>query len=123
MSEVFYSRNLPRKSKFVAFDLATTLAIWTPTASSRIVLDGLIVSNNHGVGGTIAFYWGNLGNTYNNAILVLNVAGSSVVSPNLQPIENLKMDQGLYATPHAAGGTSQKGSWTVTATGVEIPLN
>lgn len=97
--------------KTVTFDGAGTITVWTPRSSTKIVLTQLVVASN--LGGSSAFYFGNLAGT---KIVQFNHAASSAVSIELLA-DSGTYDRTLVGNVSAAGTDGVK----VTAVGFEIP--
>lgn len=91
--------------------MGSTIAVWTPTTSTRIVLTGLDIGS--GPGGTIRFTFGNLGGA---TIAEYMMAGSVSISPRFDGIESTTYDRSLFVS--VSGGTSD--GWRITAYGFEL---
>lgn len=92
----------------------STLAIWTPTTSTRVVLTGLTLSNN-AAAGTILITFGNLAGS---KIAQYTVGASTSISPAIGAIECTAYDREIFGRPSTSSST---GGWAVTAHGFEIP--
>ena len=88
-----------------------TIAVWTPTTSTRVVLTEMSLSANYG--GTIAFYFGNLAGTRFAEFLV---GASSTITPAIGAVESTMYDRVIFAKV----GTSGTDGWRVNLTGFEL---
>ena len=113
-NEFYLNKGLSPKNRYVMFNLVGTVAVWTPTTSTKVVLTGLNIFNN-GAAGTIEFTWGDL-NINDRRIFVFAVGASSVLSPTFGPVEGTMYDRTIQANVSASGSYG----WHVTATGFEI---
>lgn len=91
--------------------IGSTIAVWTPTTSTRIVLMGLDVSS--GPGGTIRFTFGNLAGA---TIAEYMMGASSTIYPRFEGIESTVYDRGLFVS--VSSGLSD--GWRITAQGFEL---
>ena len=107
----FLSKGYTPTFKTISFDSAGTLTLWTPSASTRIVLTGLVVAST--LAGSTAFYFGNLAGT---KIVEFRHGGSSTVTLELLADANI-YDRTLVANSVDPGTDGVK----VTAFGFEIP--
>lgn len=114
MSAVDYyiSKGYTPTWRHVSTSGAGTIAVWTPTTSTRILLTELTVSSN--LGGTILFTFGNLGGS---KIFEFFLSSSTTISPFIGAIESTMYDRGLYASV-SGGGTD---GFKITASGFELP--
>ena len=101
------------QTRYQRFDATTTLAIWTPTTSTRVVLTGLTITNN-AVAGTILFTFGNLAGS---RIAEFAVAASTTIMPAIGSIECTAYDREIFARP----SSSPSNGWSITAQGFELP--
>ena len=99
-------------NKTVVINGLDTIAVWTPTTSTKIVVTNLSISNNYG--GTIAFYWGNLAGT---KIAEFLIGSSATIVPAIGVWEGTMYDRTLFAK----AGTSGTDGIRVNLTGVELP--
>lgn len=90
-----------------------TVAVWTPTTSTRIFVTDLTMSNINA--GTIAFYWGNLAG---DKIAEFVLSGSANVSPAIGGWEGTAYDRILFAKLGGASGTD---AVRVNLSGFELP--
>ena len=72
----------------------TTITVWTPRTSTRIVLTGLDIANTSGVTSTILFTFGNLAGT---RIVVYALESSTSISPRFAGLESTMYDRTLHA--------------------------
>ena len=109
----FYLRKgLSPQYRYTEFDASTTLAIWTPTTSTKVVLTGLAITNN-AAAGTFLITFGNLAGT---KISEFTVGASATVTPFIGPIESTMYDRSIFGRP----SSSPTNGWRVTAYGFEI---
>ena len=111
-SDYYLNKGFTPTFKTVSFGGAGTITVWTPRASTKIVLTQLVVASN--LGGSSAFYFGNLAGT---KIVQFNHAASSVISTELLADAEI-YDRTLVGNVSAAGTDGVK----VTAIGFEIPI-
>lgn len=97
--------------KTVALDAASTVTVWTPRTSTRIVLTQVTVASD--LANSVAFYFGNLAG---DKIIQVNVAASSYVSTELLADSN-RSDRTLVANARVSGTDGVK----ISAFGFEIP--
>ena len=110
--ELFFTRGQTSAWRHVEILAAnTTIAVWTPTTSTRIVLTGLDVSTSGA--GSIRFSLGDLG----GVPIAQYFLSSATVTPRFDGIESTMYDRGIYAVASSALG----GGWKITATGFELP--
>ncbi|MFZ2151686.1 MAG: hypothetical protein WAV09_01105 [Minisyncoccia bacterium] len=98
-------------NKSVAINGTDTIAVWTPTTSTRIVVTEAAISRNSA--GTIAFYWGNLAGS---KIAEFISSGSATVSPAIGAWASTMYDRVLFAK----AGVSGTDGIVVNLTGFEI---
>ena len=91
--------------------VGSTIAVWTPTTSTRVVLTGLDIGS--GPGGTIRFTFGNLAGA---KIVEYMMSASTSISPRFDGIESTVYDRSLFVS--VSGGTSD--GWRITAYGFEL---
>ena len=108
--DIYFARGYTPAFRFLSISSVSTVAVWTPTTSTRIVLTDLVVSSN--LGGTILF---SLGNLAGSRIFEFFVGSSATISPMIGSIESTMYDRAIFAS------TSQSGSegWKVTLMGFE----
>lgn len=110
-SVLFYSKGQSYIFKPVAIRGAnSTVTIWAPATSMRIVLTGLDVAT--GGSGTIRFTLGNLAGD----LVAEYYLSSASISPRFGGIESTVYDRSLFAAVSSALGDG----WRVTAYGFEI---
>lgn len=107
-----YSRNFPRKTWFTAVESATTIAIVTPSTSARVVIDGIVISNN-GAAGTFVIAPGYVSKSL---LACITVGASATVSPYIGEIEVKEFDRAIYFAP----STGSTNGCYVTLTGFEL---
>lgn len=98
--------------RFQSFGGAGTLAIWSPTTSTKVVLTGLTMSSN--LGGTFALYWSR--SSGGTKIAEFTVGASATISPIIGAIEGTTYDATLWGNVSATGTDGFK----VTAFGFEL---
>ena len=98
-------------NKSVAVNGLDTIAVWTPTTSTRIVVTDAAISRNQA--GTLAFYWGNLAGS---KIAEFVSTGSSVINPAIGAWASTMYDRVLFAKL----GTSATDGTVINLTGFEI---
>ena len=98
--EFYLHKGFTSTNKTVVINGLDTIAVWTPTTSTRIVVTNLAISNNNA--GTIAFYWGNLAGS---KVAEFIMAGSSNISPSIGNWEGTAYDRILFAKLGGASGT------------------
>ena len=100
------------QNRYTEFDASTTLSIWTPTTSTRIVLTGLIITNN-AAAGTFLITFGNLAGS---KIAEFTVGASATITPLIGAIECTMYDRSIFGRP----SSSPTNGWRVTAQGFEL---
>lgn len=114
MSADFYLKaGYSPKFRYQSWDTLTTLAIWTPTTSTRVVLTNLMISNN-ALAGTMLITFGNLAGT---KIAEVTVGASVTITPLIEAIESTMYDREIFGRPSTSSST---GGWRVTAVGFEL---
>ena len=76
----------------------TTITVWTPTTSTRIVLAGLDIANTSGVSNTVLITFGNLAGT---RIASYALESSTSIFPRFAGIESTMYDRTLHAVAKA----------------------
>lgn len=76
----------------------TTITVWTPTTSTRIVLTGLDIANTSGVSNTILITFGNLAG---NRIGMYALESSTTIYPRFDGVESTMYDRTLHAVAKA----------------------
>lgn len=110
--EAYLNRGYTPVNKTVAVNGADTIAVWTPTTSTRVVVTNLAVARN--LAGTFAFYWGNLAGS---KVAEFFNSGTAVVNPAIGAWESTMYDRVLFFK----GGQSATDGTVVNLTGFEIP--
>lgn len=106
-----YYKNYPHIWKFGTVVTAnTTITLWTPTTSTRIILTGLDVNNASGASGSCLITFGNLAG---NRIAAYTLESSTSIYPRFYGIESTVVDRTLHAV-------SSTVPFTVTAYGFEV---
>lgn len=113
----FLAQGFQPQNKVTAISGLGTVAVWTPTTSTRVAVTNATISNINA--GTIAFYWGGLGATGGDKIAEFVLSGSANVSPVIGIWNGTAYDRVLYAR---LGGTSGTDAVRVNLTGFEIPF-
>lgn len=111
--EAYLRRGYTPVNKSVSINGLDTIAVWTPTTSTRVCVTDVAISRN--AGGTIAFYWGNLAGSLVAQFLT---GGSVTISPVIGAWEGTMYDRVLFAKLGGASGTDGA---IVNLTGFEIP--
>lgn len=95
---------------------ATTLTLWTPSTSTKVVVTGFDVANSTGVSGTLAIYFSN-SNTSGapKTIAIYTLESSTSINPRFPGVEG-PMDIDVRAVSGVGGG-----AWYITAYGFELP--
>ena len=88
----------------------TTITVWTPTTSTRIVLRGLDIANSSGVTGSILITFGNLAGT---RIASYTLESSTSIIPRFDGLESTMYDRTLHAV-------ASRVPFQVTAYGFEL---
>lgn len=88
----------------------TTITLWTPTTSTRIVLTGLDANNASGASGSLLITFGNLAG---NRIAAYTLEASTSIYPRFYGIESTVYDRTLHAV-------SSTVPFTVSAYGFEV---
>lgn len=110
-ADFFLERGITPQNRTTAINGLDTIAVWTPTTSTRVMLTNMTISNNPA--GTIAFYFGNLaGSKFAEFVM----AGSSTISPSIGAIECTAYDRVIFAKVSA----SASDGWRVNLTGFEL---
>lgn len=91
----------------------STLSIWTPTTSTRVVITGLTISNN-ATAGTMLVTFGNLNGT---KIGEFTAGASFTITPFMGAVESTMYDREIFGRPSTSSST---GGWRVTAFGFEL---
>ena len=91
--------------KGVVANTADTTVIWTPTSGKRIVITGIMVSNNAGAGISKLFFGST--NSGPTQIVQYNLAASTTLAPYIGPIDSIIADYILYATSTSGGTNGQ----------------
>ena len=76
----------------------TTITVWTPTTSTRIVLTGLDIANTSGVSNTVLITLGNLAGT---RIAMYALESSTSIMPRFAGLESTAYDRTLHAVAKA----------------------
>lgn len=114
MSTEFYlNKGFTPAFRSVAFSGTDTIAVWTPTTSTRVVLTNIQIATST-QSGTIAFYFGNLAGT---KFAQFTVDSSTTISPVIGAIESTMYDRVIFAKGAVAG----VGQWSVNLQGFELP--
>lgn len=92
---------------------ATTIAVWTPTTSTRVVLTDVQITST-AQSGTLAFYFGNLAGT---KIFEFAIGTTSTISPAIGPIESTMYDREIFVKSTPGGD----GLFRVNLQGFELP--
>jgi len=90
--EFYLNKGFTPQNRVVVINGTDTIAVWTPTTSTRVSVTDLSISANNA--GTIAFYWGNLAGS---KIAEFVFAGSSNISPAIGVWEGTAYDRILFA--------------------------
>ena len=98
-------------TKTTAISGVSTIAVWTPSTSTKIVVTDMTLSTI--TPGTIAFYWGNLAG---DKIAEFVLSGSLNISPQIGCWEGTAYDRSLFAKLVA----SQTDGVRVNLTGFEL---
>mgnify|MGYP001559231247 FL=1 len=101
------------KTQYQSWVDLSTLAIWTPTTSTRVVLTGIAISNN-ALAGTMLITFGNLDGT---KIGEFSVGASLTIMPFVGAVESTMYDRSIFGRPSTSSST---GGWRVTAFGFEL---
>ena len=104
-------------NKTVTISGLGTVAIWTPSTSTRIAVTNVVLSNIYA--GTIAFYWGGLDRNNGDKIAEFVLSGSSNITPAIGIWNGTAYDRVLYAKCGAASATD---GVRVNLTGFEVPI-
>jgi len=99
--------------RYQSWNALSTLAIWTPTTSTRVVLTGLVVSNN-AAAGTMLITFGNLAGS---KIAEFTVGASATITPFIGAIESTMYDREIFGRPSSSSST---GGWSISAFGFEL---
>lgn len=110
-TDFYLSKGFTPTWKTVSFNGAGTATVWTPRASTRIVLTRIVAANTNA--GSMAFYYGNLAGT---KIVEFRFGGSSTIDVSLDA-DSGTVDRTLVGNV-TGGGTDGN---QVTLTGFEIP--
>ncbi|MEK7178321.1 MAG: hypothetical protein AAB721_01540 [Patescibacteria group bacterium] len=97
----------------VLVNSAETIAVWTPTTSTRVVLTDLQITST-AQGGTLAFYFGNLAGT---KIFEFALSTTTTISPGIGPIESTMYDRIVFVKANPGGD----GLYRVNLQGFELP--
>jgi hypothetical protein len=89
----------------------TSKTVYTPKASTRIVLTNLQIAAN--VAGSVQVF---IGGAVNRKIFQANMAGSTFISPVISGIESTALDAVLYAVVSSSSGNG----WQIGAEGFEL---
>lgn len=111
--EAYLRRGYTPVNKSVSINGLDTVAVWTPTTSTRVCVTDVVLGCNSA--GTIAFYWGNLAGSL---IAQFLRTSSATISPAIGAWEGTMYDRVLFAKLGGASGTD---AITVNLTGFEIP--
>lgn len=111
--EAYLNKGYTPANKSVGINGSDTVAVWTPTTSTRIVVTDVSLACNSA--GTIAFYWGNLAGS---VIAQFARTGSTQINPVIGAWESTMYDRVLFAKAGGAVGTD---GIVVNLTGFEIP--
>lgn len=111
-TDFYLKKGLTPQFRFQSFGSAGSLAIWTPTTSTKVVLTNLVVASN--LGGTFAMYWSRSSGGTKIAEFVLG--SSSTITPIIGAIEGTTYDATIWGNV-SGGGTD---NFKVTAMGFEI---
>jgi len=109
-TEFYLNKGFTPTWKTASFDEVGTITIWTPRASTRIVLTQLVVASD--LATSAAFYFGNLAG---NKIVQFNISASSNVSLDLLADSDI-LDRTLVGNVRTSGTDGVK----VTVFGFEI---
>lgn len=109
----YLEKGFTPQTRYQQWEAATTLAIWTPTTSTRVVLTGLTISNN-ATTGTMLITFGNLAGS---RIAEFTVGASATISPAIGAIECTAYDRTIFGRPSTSSST---GGWRVSAQGFEM---
>lgn len=101
------------QTRYQQWEALSTLAIWTPTTSTRVVLTGLTISNN-AAAGTMLITFGNLAGS---KIGEFTVGASATISPAIGAIESTMYDREIFGRPSTSSST---GGWRVSVQGFEL---
>mgnify|MGYP001558951307 CR=1 FL=1 len=110
--EAYLNRGYTPVTKSVSVNGADTIAVWTPTTSTRVVVTNIAVARNFA--GTFAFYWGNLAGS---KIAEFTNSGTAIVNPGIGAWESTMYDRILFYKQ----ATSATDGVVVNLTGFEIP--
>ena len=111
-SEFYISKGFTPKNKVQTVDEGAAVAVWTPLASTRVVVTELTIAASNA--GTILFTWGATGG---DRVAEFLTAGSVSLVPAIGCWEGTAYDRALYATPNA-GSTA---GYRINLTGFELP--
>lgn len=92
---------------------ATTLTIWTPASSMRVVVTGFDLANSSGVSGTISIYFINSPTSVGKRIASYNLESSTSIAPRFAGLEG-PSDVDVRAV------TKNSGPWSITVYGFEM---
>ena len=112
-TEFYLSKGYTPQVRYQSWDALSTLAIWTPTTSTRVVLTDIVVSNN-AAAGTMLITFGNLAGS---KIGEWTVGASATITPAIGAIESTMYDREIFGRPSTSSST---GGWRVTAFGFEL---
>ena len=112
-TDFYLEKGFTPQTRYTEFDASTTLSIWTPTTSTRVVLTGLTITNN-AAAGTFLITFGNLNGS---RIAEYTVGASATLAPIIQAIECTMYDRSIFGRP----SSSPTNGWRVTAFGFELP--
>ena len=102
------------QTRYQQWEALSTLAIWTPTTGTRVVLTNLTISNNAATGTFLIVF----GNTTASRIAEFTVGASLTISPYIGAIKSTALDIEIFGRPSTSSST---GGWRVSAQGFEIP--
>lgn len=113
--DFYLNKGFTPQWRYVQRDAAGTIAIWTPTTSTKVVLTGLQITNNNAAA-TLEITWGNL-NINNRRIFVFDVAASTTIYPIFNVIEGTMYDRAIFCNASADASDG----WKISAQGFELP--
>ena len=111
-AEYYLSKGNTPAFRTVLINGADTIAVWTPTTSTRVVITNLSIGSG-GQSGTMAFYFGNLAGT---KIFEFSLGTTTTIYPVIGAIESTMYDRVIFAKATPGGADL----WRVNLQGFEL---